>query len=603
MKKAFLLLLLSAVLFTQLYAQVNDKRITALEPQLQQLLTDWKAAGFAVAVVNQHGIIYAKGFGFRDVENKLPVTPNTLFAIGSCTKAFTASLLGILANDKDINIDKPLHTYLPSLQFYNNELTNNVTLRDLMSHRTGLPRHDISWYLFSSASRDSMLQRIQYLEPSEPLREAWQYNNFMFLVQGAVAEKLTGTSWEQNIKTKILMPLGMNRSNFSVADLQSDADASKGYTVKKDSTIKKMDYYNIDAMGPAGSINSSVTEMSHWVQTWINGGKYLATQVIPAVYTQQAISSQMVIAPALPTKETPHSYFSNYGLAWFLSSYRGHYRVEHGGNIDGFSASTSFFPTDSIGIIVLTNQNGSALPGIVRNMIADKLLNLPYKNWSHTQKEAVKKAKMAQEQALKSLVSNHKTGTKTSHPLKSFAGFYTNPGYGTMNIFVKNDSLFASVPGKTLWLKHYHYDMFEPYEVSPTDGIDTSVNGEGQNLLQFTMNTSGDIDAVSANFEPTIKPIVFTKKDKAISLPADALEVYTGNYELPGVTVKVHVQAEKLYVFVPGQTDYELTPVGNNKFSMTQLKGYSLQFHMQDGKAVAVSFIQPNGTFKAIRKN
>jgi CubicO group peptidase (beta-lactamase class C family) len=603
MQKHFLFFLVCIILAQPIFAQTNDKRIVALEPQLEKLTKDWKAAGFAVAVVDKNGIIYSKGFGYRDVEKKLPVTPNTLFAIGSCTKAFTASLVGLIANDKLVDIDKPIQTYLPSLHFFNNEMTEDITLRDMMSHRTGLPRHDISWYMFPTASRDSLLMRIQYMEPSAGIKEKWQYNNFMFFLQGMVAEKLTGKSWEENIQTKFFDPLKMARSNFSVIDMQKDADASLGYGLNKDSNIKKLSYYNINSMGPAGSINSSVTEMSHWVTSWINGGKYNGKEILPGTYTQQAIGSQMVIAPALPTKEIPDVYFSNYGFGWFLASYRGHYRVEHGGNIDGFSASTSFFPTDSIGIIVLTNQDGSALPGVIRNLISDKLLKLPYKDWSAEQMKAIAKNKALQAEAIKSSSSNRKFGTTTSHPLKDYGGLYSNAGYGTFEVFVKNDSLFLSTPNKLAWLKHYHYDMFEPFIVDPVDGIDTvSSSPPGQDLIQFTMDTKGDINAALAAFEPTLKPIEFTKKDKEVSLSKETLEKYEGEYQLAGMTMKVHVKDNKLFVFVPGQTDYELAAVGSDKFNMEKLQGFSLQFHMEDGKAVAVSFIQPNGTFKAIRK-
>ena len=215
----------------------------------------------------------------------------------------------------------------------------------------------------------------------------------MFLLQGMITEKITGKSWEENVKEKIFTPLGMNNSNFSIHTLEKINDASLGYTVFKDSIIKKTDYYDINAMGPAGSINSSVNEMANWVITWINGGKFNGKEILPSAYVTQATSSQMVAAPGFPDKEIPDAQFSNYGLGWFLISYRGHYRVEHGGNIDGFSASTSFFPTDSIGIIVLSNQNGSALPGIVRNMIADRLLGLKKIDWNGRADSALQKRK------------------------------------------------------------------------------------------------------------------------------------------------------------------------------------------------------------------
>src|SRR6476620_2578823 len=168
MKKIWLL---STMLLgvTMIYAQKTNSRLASLDTAFERTLRTWKASGFAVAVVEKNKIIYAKGFGYRDYEKKLPVTPETLFPIGSCTKAFTASLIGMLEQEGKLDIDKPAHQYLPDLNFYSEQLTESVTLRDMMSHRTGLPRHDYSWYLFPTASRDSMFKRIQYQEPTFPL--------------------------------------------------------------------------------------------------------------------------------------------------------------------------------------------------------------------------------------------------------------------------------------------------------------------------------------------------------------------------------------------------------------------------------------------------
>jgi CubicO group peptidase (beta-lactamase class C family) len=194
------ILLISSV---PLFAQTKvDKRFVGIEAEINKILKDNHAAGVAVAVVEKNKVIFAKGFGYRDVENKLPVTANTQFAIGSCTKAFTASVLGILQKEKSIDFDKPVTTYLPDLKFYTSDLTNHITLRDMMSHRTGLPRHDLSWYI-APDTRDNLVKRIQYMEPSAELRQTWQYNNFMYLLQGVVGEKLTGKSWEENVASKI----------------------------------------------------------------------------------------------------------------------------------------------------------------------------------------------------------------------------------------------------------------------------------------------------------------------------------------------------------------------------------------------------------------
>jgi CubicO group peptidase (beta-lactamase class C family) len=279
-----LLLITASLLFAQKNQTKTTDPFAGLDTVFARVLKDRQAVGFAVAVVSKDKVIYSKGFGYRDNDKKLPVTPNTLFAIGSCSKAFTSSLVGILSKDGKLDLDKPVKEYLPELEFFSDELNNNVTVRDIMCHRTGLPRHDYSWYLFNTSSRDSLVKRIKYQEPTAKLRQTWQYNNFMFLLQGVLSEKLMGKTWEQNVKEKIFTPLGMNTSNFSVNDMPKANEASLGYAVIKDSIIKQLDYYDINGMGPAGSINSSVNEMANWVITWINGGKFKGKEILPASY-------------------------------------------------------------------------------------------------------------------------------------------------------------------------------------------------------------------------------------------------------------------------------------------------------------------------------
>ena len=189
-----------------------------------------------------------------------------------------------------------------------------------------------------------------------------------------------------------------------------------------------MDYYDISGMAPAGSINSSASDMAKWMTTWINGGKYQGKEILPSQYVLEAMSSQMVVTAALAGSKTPDVYLANYGFGWMLSSYRGHYRAEHGGNIDGFSASTTIFPTDSIGIVVLVNQNGSAVPSIIRNLIADRILGLKYKDWESEQFGSATEGKKKAKEAQKTRTSSRKIGTKPSHPAADYTGVYTSPG-------------------------------------------------------------------------------------------------------------------------------------------------------------------------------
>lgn len=596
---SLLLCITTTASFAQKNKSTDDKRFDGLDTAFARVLKDWHAAGFAVAVVEKNKVVYAKGFGYRDYENKIPVTANTLFAIGSCTKAFTASLLGMLNKDGLVDYDKPVNTYLPSLKFYNEYMTQHVTLRDMMCHRTGLPRHDFSWYYFNTNSRDSFLQRIQYMEPSAELRQKWQYNNFMFMLQGMVTEKLTGKSWEDNVREKIFMPLGMNRSDLSVLDMQKDDDAAKGYGVKNDSIINKLDYYNIAAMGPAGSINSSVSEMAKWVTTWINGGKFDGKEIIPSPYISEAITPQMVMGGGTPSKDKPDVFFSTYGFGWMLASYKAHYRVEHGGNINGFSASTCFFPTDSIGIIVLSNQDGSAVPSIVRNLIADRMLGLKYFDWESDLHNARRKADSTAKTTQATTSSARKLNTKPSHDLKDYTGIYTNKGYGTFEVTVKDDSLFILLPEHTWWLNHYHYDFFEPFE-KDKDGFDTSNHSDP---IQFNINVSGDVESASIIFDAGVKPIIFMRTDKAKEISKDSLKKYEGEYDFGGAVAKTYIKGNALYLYVPGQPEYELAPIDKDLFSIKSLSGFKVKFNTDEsGNVTELQSMQPNGTFTAKKK-
>lgn len=594
-----LIMLLPSVVAAQKKPSV-DKRLIGLDAELEKLPGLWHAPGFAVAIVEKDRVIYARGFGYRDYEKKIPVTPNTLFAIGSCSKAFTCGLLGILREEKKLSLDDSPTKYIPELRFNKPEMNNLVTIRDMMIHRTGLPRHDYSWYLFPTHSRDSLIRRIEFQPPFAAVREKWYYNNFMFLAQGVVAERITGKSWEENIHAYFFEPLGMHTSSCVIDGLRHGKDAAIGYRVKNKTQIVKMDYYDIAGMGPAGAINSSVNEMANWLITWIHGGKFRDRQILPENYVREAIAPHMVIGSEVPDKELPDIHLSSYGYGWVISSYKGHYRVEHGGNIDGFSASTCFYPTDSIGIVVLVNQNSSVLPSLIRNLISDRMLAVKATDWHKVYLKRREDAEK-QEEALKaSATSSQKKNTRPTHVLYEFTGTYEHPGYGQFEVVVERDSLFAKTKLKTLWLKHYHYNVFIPFE-KQNGKIDTTQN---QTLrFNFRTNDAGDIASVHVKFEPATDPLEFRRTPKSLSLGKEQLQVYVGEYELASVTVKFYLKEHSLCLFVPGQPEYELLPTENHVFLIKPLEGFKVKFtEGEDGKITEATFIQPNGTFVAKRK-
>ena len=596
MKRIFfaLLFLISVRSFAQ---PPTDPRLKGLDTFALRLLKEWDAPGVTIAVVEKNKVIYTGGFGYRDYEKKLPVTENTLFAIGSCTKAFTASILGMLEKEGKVSLDKPVRDYLPELVFKNDYTNKYATLRDMMCHRTGLPRHDYSWY-GSTASRNELLTRVQYQEPTFELRERYQYNNFMFMAQGIVIEKLTGKSWEQNMQERIFKPLGMNNTNMSVIDMEKSDDRSLAYT-SAPNNIKAIPYRNIDAIGPAGSINSCAKDMANWLITWINDGKFNGKEIIPASYRGQAITSQISPGGGLPGTENPDLHMSGYGLAWGISSYRGHYRVEHGGGIDGFITSTSFFPSDSIGIFVVTNQGTPTTS--IRNFIADRMLKLSYRPWGKTALADKLKADSTARKTPNNDSINRKTGTKPSHNLDDYAGSFENKGYGIIKIFREKDTTWIDYneAGKRTksYLEHYHYDVFRIRQADETE------NPKDAPKVAFNSNSKGNFIALEIQMEPTVKDILFEKLPPSIG--KSELEKYVGDYDLNGTNVKVYIKDNKtLVAFVTGQTDYELVPTPKeNEFDLKVAKGYSVRFEVNEKKEVpSMTFVQPNGNFKATRK-
>ncbi len=599
-KRMKVLLLLVAIPLFNCWSQ-SDNRLRGIEKELNQILEATKAPGFAVAVVEGKRTLYAKGFGYQDVENKIPMDANTLLAIGSCSKAFTSAVLGQLRDEGELSFDDSPIEYIPELRFYNDELNNHVNIRDLMSHQTGIPRHDFSWYLFPTFNRDSLIGRIKHHEPFTGLRQKWYYNNFMFLTQGVIAERITGKSWEENIKERFFEPLGMKRSNVSIKELENSSNAALGYELYKDSVLRKMDYYKIAAMAPAGSINSSVNEMAKWLKVWINKGKYNDEQILPESYVSEAQSSQSVIGAGLPEEGRPDMYLANYGYGWMISSYKGHYRVEHGGNIDGFAASTAFFPTDSLGIVVLANQNGSAVPYMVRNTIADKMLKEKATDWVDYFLEQKKKFKESQESQEESDSTMTKKSTP-SHPIADYTGNYGHPGYGTFSIEAKTDSLIAMFKLKKYYLKHVHFDVFEPFEITER-GIDTTETSPIK--FNFRTNESGEIAGLESKIEPALDhPLEFKRQPKLMDITSVDLSMYVGEYDISGFGIKIYTKEDgQLYMFVTGQPEYTLLPLEEHLFMIKNLDGFKVKFKSpKNGVMTEAISMQPNGNFTAKRK-
>jgi len=607
-KHAFVVFLSTIFLAAPTFAQSSKKKPTVPAPastgtpvaKLQGLddlaagaMKQWKVPGVAIAVVQDGKVVYAKGYGYRDLEQKLPVTTATLFPIGSITKSFTALTFAILKNEGKVDWDQPVRGYLPEFQMHDPVATEQATPRDLFSHRTGLPRHDLVWYS-SDFSREDLVSRLHDLKPNKGFRSAYQYNNLTIATMGYLEGKLTGLGWEGAIREKIFTPLGMSHSDLSVSEIEKTDDHALPYELKKE-VVTKIPYHNIDAIGPAGSINSNVDDMSHYLIFQLGDGKYEGKQVVAENDLREMHSPQTAIPDPPPAFSMPGLGHFSYGLAWVATSYRGHNLVWHNGGIDGFYALLSMLPDDHMGVVVLTNLPNGQTPEVLAYNVYDRLLGLDPMPWFDRFKDLEAKGKKEEEVGKKNKPTDRKTGTHPSHSLADYAGEYQNAGYGSIKVAIKGDALELSLNKLGPYpLEHYHYDTFQVPEEN-----DSFAAGE---KFQFEMNKKGDIDRLAAAFEPSVgEDIVFTRAPERIS--KDVLQKLAGDYVLNEQTITFVVVGDVLRLTVPAQPVYELIPRKALSFDLKSMPGFSVDFQMDtSGKVTEAVFNQPNGVYHAKRK-
>lgn len=562
-----------------------------LRRYIEQEQAAWQVPGLALAVVRGDEVLLAEGFGLRDVAGGLPVTPDTLFAIGSSTKAFTATALGLLVDQGRLDWDRPLREYLPFFRMHDPLAGERITPRDLLCHRSGLPRHDLVWY-GSDASRRELVERIRHLEPSKDFRSVWQYQNLMFAAAGLLAGELAGSSWEELVRQQIFEPLGMRSANFSVLASQQAPDHALPYRLDSDGRVVQVPFRRLDAVGPAGSINASLRELSAWVRLQLSGGKVGERQLVSPATLAQIHTPHMVVpeAPPLIFEEVQPL---GYGLGWFVQSYRGRRLVHHGGNIDGFSALVSFLPQQQIGVAVLSNLDGNALPAALSYRVYDLLLEQEPLPWGERYRAVYGELKAAAARSHEQARAERRADTRPSHPLADYAGSYAHPGYGRLEFALAGEELRATINGLELRVEHLHYDIFE-LALAELDL---------RQRAAFSGDLQGQIASVAVQFEPSVAPIVFARVAGQAMRARAFLERFAGAYELLGQRVTVALRGEDtLVVGVPGQPDYTLEPARDTTFTIVGLSNYRIEFKQDAGGAVvALVFHQPNGSFEAAR--
>ena len=559
---------------------------------VNQAIRDFNVPGAAIAVVAGGERVYAEGFGYRDHENELPMTPDTLFAIGSTTKAMTATVLGMLVDEGKLEWDAPLRTYLPSFRLSDPLTTERITPRDLVTHRSGMPRHDLLWYNNNEGTREELIARLAHLELTEHLRARFQYNNLMFMTAGYLAGSLAGSTWEQVMRERLLDPLGMERTNFSVLDSQKDPDHALPHRETDDGGIESIPFRDIELIGPAGSVNSSVSEMACWLLFNLDDGRVGDRRLINSSTLAEIQSPQMTTGD-IPAR--PDISARTYGMGWGIDTYRGHRRVSHGGGIDGFITSVMLFPDDGVGLVAFNNGQ-SGLSAQLTQAAADKVLGLEPIDWIGEALDERTKEQEADAEAEGTKEATRVAGTRPSHVLADYAGDYHHSGYGTLRIEQQDDSLLLHYNGMTASFGHWHYDVWNGDDTGDDDTFKDQ-------KLNFRTNVDGQIAAVEARFEIRAEPISFLKTaDPRLSDPA-FLEGLVGIYETPtGEKARIELAGDGLTLSIPGQPTYTLEPNLSGRFVLKEARVVSIGFELDDnGRAIKALLYQPDGIREAPR--
>jgi len=569
------------------------KKLDGFDAYMSKVLKDWNTAGIGVGVVVNDKLVFAKGYGYRDYEKKLPFTPATVCPIASNTKLFTAVAAGMLVEEGKLNWDKPVRESVPTIRFNNEQLNNTVTLRDMLSHRTGVTRHDSIWYK-SDFTRKELFDKLKYLEPEEPMRQAFLYNNLMFAAVGYMIELQSGKRWEDFVRERILNPLDMKATGYSISDMTHQPDFGVPFTEKRDSfELYKIPYYeDIDGVAPCGAIASNIEDISHWLIALMNDGKYKGRQLLPA----EVLKATLEPAIALPNTMTESLGYweilnAAYGMGRQTASYRGHLMTFHGGDLPGFHSQVSFMPREHTGVIVLViGDHAAPLYNVVSYNVYERLLGMDQTPWSERRLAMRLKSKEAAKQARAKAGEDRVPNTKPSHGLADYVADYENPAYGVMKIGLKDNQLQFDFHKMRMPMTQFHYDRF--------DTLDDERDGKFS--VNFRTNPQGDVDQAVMSLDEA--EAVFTRKSEA--LDAALLTQLAGTYEMPGgwKAQITFVQNTGLSLVFPGSSPYSLTHTKGMRFRIPQFSDLVFEFVMENGQVKALKQKDPSGEFSYPRK-
>lgn len=403
----------------------------SLDNYINDALKTWKIPGIAVAIVKDGKIVLAKGYGVCDLEKKEAVNENTIFMIGSNTKAFTGTLMAMLANEKKCSLNDKVVKWLPGFKMKDPWVTQQVDLTDILCHRMGMETFQGDFmYWDSDLKNEEVIRKFGQLTPTYDFRTRWGYTNAGFTIAAECMKTINGETWETNLQKKLLEPLQMNRTIPFSADLPKQNNIATPYTLVFD-TLKKLPFPLIDNLAAAASMGSSVNDMSNWLICLLDSGKFREKPVIPYSAIKTSQTPKSIIGNARPFFNQSH--FRLYGLGWDLQDYEGKQIVYHNGGVNGFVTSVTLVPSEKLGIVVLTNTDQNYFYEALRWEILDAYLGFPFRNYSSIYNGYYKRSlsrDFSEFKAWKDSVANKPANVD----LKKYTGRYSHPVYGYLNI-------------------------------------------------------------------------------------------------------------------------------------------------------------------------
>lgn len=482
------LLLAASPAVAPIHAQEVPDLPAALDAYVAQAVSDWEVPGLAIAVVADGELVFAKGYGVRELGGAEPVDEHTLFAIGSTTKAMTAATVGLQVAAGRMGWDDPVARHLPGFRLRDSYASHQATARDLLTHRAGLGNADLVWY-GQDRSRAELLAALPRIEPAYSMRAGFVYQNLMYVAAGELAGELAGTSWEELVASRIFAPLGMERTRPNATPAQAMPNVARPHA-RIDGALQPIENEILDSMAPAGAVWSSVSDLSRWLRMLLAEGRWGEAEVLPEAVVAEMLRPQTLIPPGemYPTTRLTRPHWTSYGFGWFQQDYAGRAVAYHTGSIDGMSAIVGLVPDEELGVVVLANLDHAELRHALMWRVFDLFGAEPpaageARDWSAELRELYGAFEREAEAREAEIEAGRVPDTRPSLPLERYAGVYSHELYGAVEVAHEDGALrLLAGPRLAAALEHWHFDTF-------TARFDR--RWQGETLATFSLDAAG----------------------------------------------------------------------------------------------------------------